>query len=97
MSILRELWTKQTADSEVKTTYQYVVDLQDRLEQTCDLSRQELAKAQSKQKKCYDVKSKDRVFQPGDKVLILLPTDENKLLMHWKGPFEILERKNGHD
>jgi len=23
--------------------------------------------------------------------------DENRLLMHWKGPFEILERKNGHD
>ena len=97
MSILRELWTKQTTDPEVKSTYQYVIDLQDRLEQTCDLARQELAKAQSKQKKYYDVRSKDRVFQAGDKVLILLPTDENKLLMHWKGPFEILERKNGHD
>ena len=25
----------------------------------------------------------------GDKVLVLLPTDQNKLLMQWKGPFEI--------
>jgi hypothetical protein len=25
----------------------------------------------------------------GDKVLILLPTDKNKLLMQWKGPFEV--------
>ena len=30
-------------------------------------------------------------------MLILLPSDDNKLLMQWKGPFEILERKNGHD
>jgi len=95
MSILRELWTKQTADPEVKTTYQYVIDLQKRLEQTCDLAREELAKAQNKQKKYYDVRSKDRVFQPGETVLILLPTDENKLLMHWKDPFGILERTHG--
>ena len=25
----------------------------------------------------------------GDKVLVLLPTDQNKLLTQWKGPFEI--------
>ena len=28
-------------------------------------------------------------FQSGEKVLILLPTDHNKLLMQWKGPFEV--------
>ena len=30
-----------------------------------------------------------RKFQPGDKVLVLLPTDHNKLLMQWKGPYEV--------
>ena len=30
-----------------------------------------------------------RTFQPGDKVLVLLPTDRNKLLMQWKGPYEV--------
>ena len=25
----------------------------------------------------------------GEKVLVLLPTDQNKLLMQWKGPFEV--------
>lgn len=28
----------------------------------------------------------------GDKVLVLLPTEANKLLMQWKGPFDIVER-----
>jgi len=29
--------------------------------------------------------------------LVLLPTDSNKLLLQWKGPFEILERVRGDD
>jgi len=32
-----------------------------------------------------------RSFKKGDKVLILLPTDNNKLLMQWKGPYQIVE------
>ena len=30
-------------------------------------------------------------------MLLLLPIDNFKLLMHWKGPFEILERVHGND
>ena len=97
MSILREMWTKENSDPDVKLTYQYVIELQDRLQETCELAKQELSKAQSKQKKYYDIRSKERVFKPGDQVLILLSTDANKLMMHWKGPFKVLERKHGHD
>ena len=32
-----------------------------------------------------------------EKVLVLLPTDDFKLLMHWKGTFVILERVHGND
>ena len=97
MSILKEVWTKQETDPDVKLTYQYVLELQDRLHETCELAKEELNKAQGRQKKYYDVKSKDRIFKPGEKVLLLLPTDDNKLLMHWKGPFEVVERRNDHN
>ena len=30
-------------------------------------------------------------------MLLLLPTDGNKLLMQWKGPFEVLECRNGNN
>ena len=30
-----------------------------------------------------------RRFQPGDKVLVLLPTDTNKLLLQWKGSYDV--------
>ena len=33
-----------------------------------------------------------REMQVGDKALVLLPTAESKLLMQWKGPFEVVER-----
>ena len=75
MSILREMWTKENSDPDVKLTYQYVLELQDRLQETCELAKQELSKAQGRQKKYYDIRSKERVFKPGDQVLILLPTD----------------------
>ena len=34
MAILRELWTKDIPEGDVKTTYQYVVDLRNRIEET---------------------------------------------------------------
>ena len=33
----------------------------------------------------------------GDKVLVLLPTNQNELLMQWKGPFEIKGTKWGNN
>ena len=38
-----------------------------------------------------------RVFQLGDKVLVLLPTDYNKLLMQRKGPFKVKRCKKGNN
>ncbi|GFR70541.1 zinc finger protein [Elysia marginata] len=38
----------------------------------------------------YDRTAKCRKFSVGEKVVVLLPTDSNKLLMQWKGPFEVV-------
>ena len=92
MKILRELWTKEVADSEVRTTYQYVVDLKERLEATCRLARENLQKSSEKYRKYYNKGARNRQMSKGEKVLILLPTASNKLQMQWKGPYEIIER-----
>ena len=89
MAILKQLWTKEVDEPEVKNSYHYVFELQEKLEDTLKLVHSELEKAQQKGKHYYDRKSKVRKFQSGEKVLILLPTDHNKLLMQWKGPFEV--------
>ncbi|XP_077551642.1 uncharacterized protein LOC144165718 [Haemaphysalis longicornis] len=97
LTVLKELWTKDDLDGEVRTTYGYLVDLRDRLEQTCKIAHEQLGKAKEKQKDYYDRKSRPRKLSVGNKVLILLPTDSNKLLMQWKGPFEITGKKNDVD
>jgi len=38
---------------------------------------------------------KSELLRKRDEILVLLPTDSNKLLLQWKGPFEILERVRG--
>ena len=89
MTILKELWTEEFDEAEVKTSYHYVIDLREKLEQTLKLAREELKRSQARYQRYYNRNAKDRKFVVGDKVLILLPTDKNKLLMQWKGPFEV--------
>ena len=77
----------------MKTTYQYVLDLRERIEETCKLVQEELIKAQEKNKKYFNKKAKLRELERGQKVLVLLPTASNKLLFQWKGPAEVTERR----
>lgn len=97
MTILKELWTKEIKDPEIKTTYQYVLDLRDRLESTCELVHRTLEESSARYKKNYDKKTRSRSLKAGEKVLILLPTDSNKLLMQWTGPFLVRNKLNRND
>ncbi|GFO25737.1 Zinc finger protein [Plakobranchus ocellatus] len=89
MHILRELWTKEIKEPDAKSSYEYVLSVRERLDDTLKITREELEKAQGRQKHYYRT-AKRRKFSIGEKVLVLLPTDSNKLLMQWKGPFEIV-------
>ena len=97
LQILRRLWTREQEGPETRTTYQYVMDLRNKLQETWDLAHDELRRSQVRHKHYFESRAKDRTFKSGDQVLVLLPTSENKLLMHWKGPFEVLQRKDGPD
>lgn len=77
MFILRELWVQDTEEPEVKNRYRHVFELPEKLEGTLELAQSELQKAQQTGKHYYDRKAKERKLQPGDKVLVLLPTDHN--------------------
>ena len=93
LKILKELWTSEVADGEVTNTYQYVVDLRERLEKTCQLAQESLANAQKKQHGYFNKKARLRNIPVGSKALVLLPTDSNKLLMHWKGPYQVVSKQ----
>jgi len=97
LAILREIWTGDEVDNEVRSTYQYVFELRERLEETCRIAHEELSKAKVKQKGYYNKKAKERKLEIGDKILLLLPTDNNKLTMEWKGPFSIVGKVGEND
>jgi hypothetical protein len=97
MRILRELWTGDIANEEVKSTYQYVLDLRDKLESTCKMAHDELMRSRRRYAKYYNRKARNRKFLVGDQVLLLLPTSSNKLLVQWKGPYRVKEVKGDMD
>ena len=45
--------------------------------------------AQQNQNKWYDREAIERVFEPGEQVLLLLPTSDRKLLTKQHGPYEV--------
>ena len=97
LQILKELWTNEEVEPEVKMSYQYVFELRERLEETLQLAHDALEKSQAKQKYHYDRRSKMRSLTVGDEVLIMLPTTENKLLMQWRGPYVVAGKVGQYD
>ncbi|XP_042149070.1 uncharacterized protein LOC120843810 [Ixodes scapularis] len=97
LSVLRELWTNSEIPSDTRTTYEYVLALRERLEHTCRLAHEELEKAGERYGRYYNLKSRKRSLKPGEQVLTLLPTDHNKLLMQWRGPFSVVDRRGDVD
>ena len=91
MQILKQLWTKQVTGPDVRTSYQYVTELKERLKSSMTSAVSALQDSRKRYKRYYDRKAKNRRFQKGEQVLILLPTNNNKLLMQWEGPFVVIQ------
>ena len=68
---------------------QYVSDFKNRLSKACEAARSNLKSAQSKMKLRYDENAQDRNFEPGDKVLALLPVPGNSLQARYYGPYTV--------
>ena len=62
------------------------------MESMSALVRENLEKAQETQKRWYDKNARQRVFNEGDSVLVLLPTSTNALMAQWQGPYEVLKQ-----
>ena len=90
LDILREAWEANPKTPE--SIVSYVLLMQDRFTKLRDLVRVNLERAQDAQKTWYDQNSRSREFEPGDQVLVLLPTSTNKLLAEWQGPYPITRR-----
>lgn len=97
IAVLRDLWENKSLNEDNRTQYQYVIELRSKLEECAKIAAENSNISATKYKQYFDLKSQNRQFSPGDEVLLLLPDSSNKLLMAWKGPAKVLERRNRVD
>ncbi len=90
LDILKESWEASKKSSE--SVISYVLSTQEKLKGMAELVQENLSKAQGKQKRWYDRNARIREFEPGDPVLVLLPTSSSKLLAKWQGPYQVVWR-----
>ena len=90
LDILRETWVARKQSSE--SVVSYLLAMREKFERMKDIVEENLGKAQSYQKSWYDQNARDREFNPGDCVLVMLPTSTSKLLAQWEGPYTVVRR-----
>ena len=88
LDILRETWEASPCSTE--SVVSHVLAMRDKLAGMTQLVKANLQDAQTKQKRWYDWTARERTFQPGDLVLVLLPTKTSELREKWQGPHQVL-------
>ncbi|KAL2095520.1 hypothetical protein ACEWY4_007668 [Coilia grayii] len=86
LDLLKNTWEGPVEASSEVGIVQHVLRMRDRLDQYREEAAENLRQAQKAQKLWYDQYARHREYQPGQKVLLLLPTSANKLLAKWQGP-----------
>ena len=89
LDMLKETWESTQGSKE--DVLSYVMLMRERLEKMASLVQTNMAKAQNQQKRWYDRTARKRVFQPGEQVLVLLPTSTSKLTAQWQGPYQVVK------
>lgn len=89
LDVLRETWEARQPSNE--SVVSHVLAMRDKLSSMAELVKVNLEDAQRKQKTWYDQTARERAFEPGDQVLVLLPTSTNKMLAKWHGPYKVLQ------
>ncbi|XP_069972138.1 uncharacterized protein [Penaeus vannamei] len=93
-SDLRDLREDTTIKDDGRSSFQYVIKLKDKMDECAKIAAQNAEINSSKFKSYFDLKSQDRTYSPGEEVLVLLPDNQNKLLMSWSGHYTVLECRN---
>ena len=97
VTILRELWENPKLNPEERSVYQHVIDLKNKLKDSADLAIKQSEISAAKYKHYFDLKTQCRSLEPGDEVLVLLPSSSSKLLMAWLGPFKVISKRGNVD
>ena len=92
LDVLKETWESENESGKNQNVLSYISLMRERLEKMSDHVQINLDSARQQQKCWYDQNARERTFEPGDQVLILLPSSSSKLLAQWQGPYEVVKK-----
>ena len=92
LEFLQECWQSPRVEQEDKDVHEYILRFSKNLKSACRTALKSLQSQQQKSKLLFDRRARRRILRPGDKVLLLLPTDLKKLMLRWKGPYTVTKR-----
>ena len=90
LDIIKESWCGEMKSNQ--NVVSYVSLMRERLERMAAEARENMETASGRQKSWYDRGARERTFQPGDQVLVLLPTSSSKLTAQWQGPYSVVKQ-----
>ena len=94
LKLLKEKWLCEEPDINL---LDYVACFKEKLTRATEIARQNLKQSQSKMKQWYDKDAKNRIFNPGDKVLVFFPIPGHPLQARYDGPYEIEKKVSDTD
>ncbi|MGL5119019.1 MAG: reverse transcriptase family protein, partial [Plesiomonas shigelloides] len=92
LKILQEQLLCENHLSQTKNVLDHISDFRKRLHTVWEFAKKSLSTVQERMKTRYDKGALQRFFQPGDKVLVLLPIPGSSLKAKFVGPYEILAK-----
>ena len=95
LKMLKESWL--SVDEDPVSLLEYVTTFKTQLMEAGELARKNLHQGQARIKVWYDEKARERTFDVGDKVLVLLPIAGNPLQAKYHGPYTVKRRVNNVD
>ncbi|KAL1267146.1 hypothetical protein QQF64_002821 [Cirrhinus molitorella] len=90
LDVGREAWEQQPTP--LRSTIEHVREMRERIDRVMPLVREHLVKAQQAQQRHYNRAAQPREFEPGDRVMVLVPTSACKFLASWQGPYTVTEK-----
>ncbi|GFY20412.1 retrovirus-related Pol polyprotein from transposon 17.6 [Trichonephila clavipes] len=98
LSILQSTWTGKHNNLQLCTTpvSKYLEDLKCKLEKAAEQAKLVSTVQQENMAYYHNLRSSDKVFKVGEKVIVLIPDATSKLFARWQGPATIIEKRNPH-
>ncbi|GFO12535.1 gypsy retrotransposon integrase-like protein 1 [Plakobranchus ocellatus] len=93
MQILSDIFLNKDLSGETSFQYHYVMDLHNRIWKGWRLAQDLVRDSVDESRLRYEPMSKLKHLVSGDVVLVLLPTSDNELVLSFKGPYRVIEKR----